>query len=366
MSSVLAFLLLPFSWLYAGVMAVRNWLYDVGWKRAETFAVPLINVGNLRVGGTGKTPHVIWLVEELLRQGHRPAILSRGYGRRTSGPRLAGPDDSAATVGDEPWQYFEQFSGRKVPVAVAEERRLGVKLLLQAHPEITVVVLDDAYQHRAVRPALNILLTEWARPFYEDEVLPAGRLRESRSGARRADVVIVTKCPTRLAESEYFEEYALVNLAKHMQLYTKPNVPILLSAYTYGKPKAVHSGEASAHQQIKPATSAAVPALLLTGIAQPGPLREYLESQGYSIQHHAVFPDHYAFQPADLAALRAHWQPGWPIFTTEKDATRLQAPELRAARAGLPLYTIPVRVALLNQGSAVLRQLLARMPAPEA
>ena len=363
MINVLAFLFLPFSWLYAGIAAVRNWLYDAGWKKSESFSVPLVNVGNLRVGGTGKTPHVIWLVEELLRQGHRPAILSRGYGRRTRGPRLAGSADSAATVGDEPWQYVEHFAPKNVPVAVAEARRLGVLLLLQAHPEISVVVLDDAYQHRAVRPTLNVLLTEWAQPFYTDHVLPAGRLREGRGGARRADVVIVTKCPARLSESEYFQEYALVNLAKQIRPYAKPDVPILLSSYAYGMPKAMNGTEASLNRLTKPASSGASPALLLTGIAQPGPLREYLESQGYVIQHHADFPDHHAFRPADVAALRAQWQPGWPIFTTEKDATRLQAPELRAAWAGLPLYTVPVRVAFLGDGGTALRQLL---PAPPA
>ena len=177
-----AWLLLPFSWLYAAVLAVRNWLYDRGWKRSAGGWVPLLGVGNLRVGGTGKTPHVAWLVEELLRQGQRPAILSRGYGRRTKGPRLATPSDDAATVGDEPWQYFEQFGPLGVPVAVAENRQLGLALLRQQHPGLSCVVLDDAYQHRRVRPTLNILLTELARPFYHDWVLPAGRLRESRAG----------------------------------------------------------------------------------------------------------------------------------------------------------------------------------------
>ena len=337
-------------------MAVRNWLYDAGWWRAETSTVPLLGVGNLRVGGTGKTPHVSWLIEELLRQGHRPAILSRGYGRRTRGPRLATAADSAATVGDEPWQYFQQFAAQSVPVAVAEERRLGVRLLLREKPEITVVVLDDAYQHRAVRPALNVLLTELARPFYDDQVLPAGRLRESRGGARRADVLIVTKCPTDLPGA------ARETVIKRIRNYSRPAAPVLFSAYEYGPPQALTTDFEAAFAPA--AAVAAGPALLLTGIAQPGPLREYLESQGYSIQHHAVFPDHHAFQPADLAALRTHWQPGWPIFTTEKDATRLQAPELRAARAGLPFYTIPVRVALLGDGGAVLRQLLPKVPAP--
>ncbi|HEX8659556.1 MAG TPA: tetraacyldisaccharide 4'-kinase [Hymenobacter sp.] len=361
MPSVLAFLLLPFSWLYAAVLTGRNWLYDIGWKRAATFAVPLINVGNLRVGGTGKTPHVAWLVEELLRQGHRPAVLSRGYGRRTRGPRLAGPTDSAATVGDEPWQYFQQFSAQQVPVAVAEDRRLGAALLLHAHPALTVIVLDDAYQHRAVQPTLNVLLTEWARPFYQDQVLPAGRLRESRRGARRADVVIVTKCPPGLSLA------AQAAVAQRIRRYSQPTAPILFSAYEYAPPRALT--EAAPGPDIALAAPPAGgpapgPALLLTGIAQPGPLREYLVSQGYVIQHHAAFPDHYAFQPADLAALRARWQPGWPIFTTEKDATRLQAPELRAEWNRLPFYTIPVWVAFLNNGAAILWRLLPGQPAP--
>ncbi|WP_426059073.1 tetraacyldisaccharide 4'-kinase [Hymenobacter sp. B1770] len=360
MQSVLAFLLLPFSWLYAAVLAVRNRLYDVGWKRSDAFGVPLLNVGNLRVGGTGKTPHVAWLVVELLRQGQRPAILSRGYGRSTHGPRLAGPTDSAATVGDEPWYYFQQFATQLVPVAVAEARRLGVQLLQQAHPEITVIVLDDAYQHRAVRPTLNVLLTELARPFYSDHVLPAGRLRESRHGARRADVVIVTKCPSDLSDA------AQAEVAQRVRRYSRPAAPVLFSAYGYGQPQPLTAEPVAVPAQLAAGNyerGAGLPALLLTGIAQPGPLHEYLESQGYAIQHHAVFPDHHSFRPADLVALRAHWQPGWPIFTTEKDATRLMAPELRDVRAGLPFYTIPVLVAFLGNGGAVLQHLLPSRPA---
>jgi len=356
-------LLLPFAWLYAAVLAVRNWLYDCGWKRSAPGWVPLLGVGNLRVGGTGKTPHVAWLVEELLRQGQRPAILSRGYGRQTKGPRLATPADSAATVGDEPWQYFEEFGGRGVPVAVAENRQLGLHLLRQHHPGLTCVVLDDAYQHRRVRPALNILLTELARPFYADCVLPAGRLRESRAGAARADVVILTKCPPDLPAA------ARAAAEAQVRRYARAGVPVLFSAYEYAPPAPL----AVSFDSELPALPAAPagrptppgPALLLTGIAQPGPLRTYLEGQGYAIRHHAALPDHHAFQPADLGALYQHWQPGWPVFTTEKDATRLRgagAPGLWAgplrAMAG-HTYTIPVRVALLADGAARLAAAVA-------
>lgn len=361
-----AWLLLPFSWLYAAVLAGRNWLYDHGWKASATGWVPLLGVGNLRVGGTGKTPHVAWLVEELLRQGQRPAILSRGYGRQTSGPRLAAAADSAATVGDEPWQYFEQFSALGVPVAVAENRRLGLDLLRRQHPVLTCVVLDDAYQHRRVRPALNILLTELARPFYHDYVLPAGRLRESRAGAARADVVIITKCPPGLSAA------AQAAAAAAVRRYARPGVPVLFSSYDYAPPVPLVTDAELAGLSLvvdpsrRPAPG---PALLLTGIAQPGPLREHLEGQGYTIRHHAALPDHHAFQPADLAALYTHWQPGWPVFTTEKDATRLGGESKKGLASLWPgpvlamaahTYTIPVRVALLGDGA---RQLAAAVAA---
>ncbi len=353
MAYLLTCLLLPFSWLYAGVMRVRNWFYDRGYKKSETFAVPLLNVGNLRVGGTGKTPHVSWLVAELRRQGQRPAILSRGYGRATSGPRLTSPTDSAATVGDEPWQYYQQFgpaanAAPAVPVAVAEARRLGVRLLLDQQPATTVIVLDDAYQHRAVRPALNILLTELARPFWADFVLPAGRLREGRAGAARADVVVVTKCPLHLPAA------AQAEAARQVRRYARPGVPVLFSAYAYGAPRPLAPG-------LLPLAPAG-PALLLTGIARPGPLRHHLEASGYVVAFHADFPDHHAFQPHDLTALRAQWRPGWPIFTTAKDAARLQAPELAAPLHGLPVYVVPIEVVFLGNGAAELGRLIEAAP----
>lgn len=343
-----AWLLLPFSWLYAAVLAGRNWLYDRGWKQSAAGWVPLIGVGNLRVGGTGKTPHVAWLIEELLRQGQRPAILSRGYGRQTQGPRLATTADSAATVGDEPWQYFQQFGARGVPVAVAENRQLGLDLLRQHSPELTTVVLDDAYQHRRVRPTLTILLTELARPFYHDWVLPAGRLREARGGASRADVIIVTKCPPELSPAKQAEVTAQV------RRYARPEVPVLFSAYDYAPPQPL----TAAARAPGPLAAPYPPGLLLTGIAQPGPLREHLRQAGYEVADEIIFPDHHAFTLADLAAVRARWRPGQVIFTTEKDATRLLAPALAEVLAGLPVYTIPVRVALLGAGAAQLRACL--------
>lgn len=349
MPHLLVLLLLPFSWLYAGVMAVRNWLYDKKLKLSFAFEIPVISVGNLRVGGTGKTPHVAWLVAELQSRGAKPAILSRGYGRITKGFRSADAAATAATIGDEPLQHYQDFGGQ-IPVAVAEDRRAGITQLLATHSKLTTVVLDDAYQHRRVRPALSILLTEQQRPFYTDCVLPAGRLRESRAGAHRADIVIVTKCSETLSPAQRQD------IAQQVRRYAKPNVPVLFSTYAYGEPVALESLK-------KPPSTDIV---LLTGIAQPEPLRAYLGAAGYRIRHHASFGDHHAFTAADVAAVAAQLQPGQCVFTTQKDAVRLLEPSLRMAVAQLPVFYIPITVQFLADDATRLRHLLSPYFQPQA
>ncbi|WP_303311654.1 tetraacyldisaccharide 4'-kinase [Hymenobacter sp. BT730] len=348
MPRLVTLLLLPLSWLYAGIMAVRNWLYDAGMLTAGRFPVPLISVGNLRVGGTGKTPHVAWVVRELQELGEHPAILSRGYGRRTKGYRLVQPTDTATTVGDEPRQHFLDFHSA-VPVAVAEDRRVGLLELLK-HQQLSVIVLDDAYQHRRVHPTLSVLLTEYQRPFYSDHVLPAGRLRESRAGAARADVVVVTKCPSHLPDAEKLAIEARISR------YTRAGVPVLFSAYLYGAPVAVGASPA-------PASTGVV---LLTGIAQPEPLRTYLASAGYQIEHHAAFSDHHAFTPAEIQAVCAQLRPGQSIFTTQKDAMRLSQPALQRVLAGVPVFYVPIEVRFLADGASRLRALLVSSFQPQA
>jgi tetraacyldisaccharide 4'-kinase len=353
MPTLLTYVLLPFAWLYAGIMAVRNWLYDKGWKPTTRFsAVPVLSVGNLRVGGTGKTPHVAWLVQELCQQGQKPAILSRGYGRRTRGFRLGSADETAATLGDEPWQQFTHFGGQ-VPVAVCEDRLTGLHELLQQQPGVTVVVLDDAYQHRRVQPDFSVLLTEQQRPFYHDYVLPAGRLRESRAGAARADVVVVTKCDPALTVPEQQQ------ITQKIQRYGRPDVPVLFSTYAYGAPVPLASGELLAEE-----FSAEI--VLLTGIAQPEPLREYLRGAGYQIVYHAEFSDHHAFTAEEIAALKTHYGPGRRIFTTQKDAARLLGPALHTEMAGLAVFYIPIAVEFLADGANRLRQLLPAAIQPQA
>ncbi|MFD2785482.1 tetraacyldisaccharide 4'-kinase [Hymenobacter rubripertinctus] len=353
MISPLQLLLLPFSWLYAAVLAVRNWLYARGWKASVAFArVPVISVGNLRVGGTGKTPHVAWLVAWLQAQGQHPALLSRGYGRRTRGYRRATATDSAATVGDEPWQQFGQFGGR-VPVVVSEDRGAGIGRLLGEEPAVTAVVLDDAYQHRRVRPAVNILLSEQQRPFYQDYVLPAGRLRESRAGAGRADAVIITKCAPDLSAA------ARAAITARVRRYARPGVPVLFSVYEYGVPVPVPGTGASA----APEQGQAV--VVLTGIVQPGPLLAHLAAAGYRVVHHARYPDHHAFTPREIGELAAQCPPGQCVLTTQKDAARLQEPALAASVADLPVFYIPITVRFLADGEARLVSLLApHLPPP--
>jgi len=347
--SLLSAFLLPFAWLYAGVMAVRNWLYDKGLKTSASFSVPVISVGNLRVGGTGKTPHVAWVVRQLLAQGEKPAVLSRGYGRRTRGYRLAAALDTAATLGDEPLQHHQDF-GAEVPVAVCEDRRAGIAQLLQQQPSLSAIVLDDAYQHRRVQPALSILLTEQQRPFYADRVLPAGRLRESRGGARRADVVIVTKCTPHLPEST---RQAIAAKIRH---YTRPKVPVLFSTYRYGAPVPITGKTISASPDI----------VLLTGIAHPRPLRDHLQAIGYRITYHAAFADHHAFSVADIAGVATQCRAGQCVFTTQKDAARLLAPELATVIVSLPIFYIPIDVQFLGDGAACLQQVLTSLFQPQA
>lgn len=188
-------LLAPFALLYGLTVLVRNGLYQIGFFKSIRFSFPVISIGNLSVGGTGKTPHIEYFIQHL-QEYVRIGVLSRGYGRNTRGYRLVQTNDHAELSGDEPVQIKRKFPD--TAVAVSENRALGIPQLLKTNPEVQLILLDDAYQHRAIRPALSILLTDYNRPYYQDFLLPVGRLREWRGGARRADAIVVTKCPLTL------------------------------------------------------------------------------------------------------------------------------------------------------------------------
>ncbi|QMU28285.1 tetraacyldisaccharide 4'-kinase [Adhaeribacter radiodurans] len=329
--NVSQFLLYPFSLLYGAVMAVRNQLYDQQYFSATKFPMPVISVGNLTVGGTGKTPHVEYLLR--LLSNKKVATLSRGYKRQTKGYLLADTSASAATLGDEPFQYFLDFPA--TTVAVAENRVIGIKHLLQQQPDLEVIILDDAFQHRPVQPSLNILLTDYSRLFYKDSVLPAGRLREFPKGANRADAVVVTKCQTALPQ----EKMKIIRQAI-IQTAGK-TVPVFFTRYEYGTPVAC-----SANVKFTPAV------LLITAIAQPQPLEEYLQQQGYQILHHYRFPDHHAYTEKDIQKILSDWQryaldKPVSVLTTRKDAVKLVEPKLAAIWQTMPLFYIPVKVNFL-------------------
>lgn len=295
-------LLWPFSVVYGLILSFRNWLYNKGFLKTYVIPNKSICVGNITVGGTGKSPMTIYIVE-LLRD-FNPSILSRGYGRATKGPILAGDSETAASIGDEPFMYRQRF-GKDVPIVVAEERKLGVELLNKTVPTSTIV-LDDAFQHRKVTAGLQLVLTTFDRPIFNDFPFPAGNLRETRSGLKRADLVVVTKCPDLVDEA---------TKAHYIKKLHFPTEKVFFTKVVYGDLKPVFSAVWEEPEVI----------LLVTGIANPLPLKQHLEKQ-YQVEL-MDFADHHAFTPKDLLSIRqkvaTFASRQLAIVTTEKDAVRL-------------------------------------------
>lgn len=329
--TVLRYLLLPFAALYAAVTDVRNWLFDHGRLAVTHPGMPTVGIGNLTVGGTGKTPHTEFLAAHYLEKGRSVAILSRGYGRRTRGFRYADGNSTADDVGDEPLQMFRRFRG-KVCVAVGERRAPAItRLGNERKPD--VVVLDDIFQHRYVKPRITILLTDYARPYYADFVLPAGRLRERRKGARRADIIIVTKCPNDLSQQEARDIVG--------RLQPDEGQRVFFTTMTY----APLPGDLPQK------------ALLITGIARPEPLENHLRGMGIALTSHLNFPDHHRFSPADVRRISVAAADVPAIITTAKDFQRLR-------HAGLPpqvmekIIVQDITISVLFAEEAALKALL--------
>jgi tetraacyldisaccharide 4'-kinase len=335
MPTLLKIVLYPFSLLYAGLMRVRNHLYDTGQRRSARFEVCVISVGNLNVGGTGKSPHVEYLIR-LLKGDYQVATLSRGYGRRSRGVQLASAQSTADQLGDEPMQFHAKF-GSEVLVAVGEERILALPEIMSQIPTPQVVLLDDALQHRKIRRDLDILLTDYAQPFYTDHVLPAGRLREGRRGAGRAEVVLVTKCPPDLAEA------TRTAIRQRVRRYARPETPVLFTSLRYLPPQPVFAGG------LAPLPKLASPVVLFTGIANPGGLVDQVRQQAQLVRHFA-FADHFRYTPAALAPVLTDLREapsGTILLTTEKDMVKLRTPELETLLAGLPIFYLPIEVYFL-------------------
>ncbi len=331
--SVFRFLLVPFAMLYDVVTAVRNRLYDMNYKPTTRFDIPVIGVGNLAVGGTGKTPMVEYLIR-LLSPEFKIATLSRGYGRKTRGFRIASEKDTAATVGDEPYQIYKKFTP-SVNVVVGEDRAYAIPMLLQEREETNVVLLDDAYQHRSVIPGFSILLTEYSNPFYNDNLLPYGRLREAPEGAKRADAIVVTKCPAQL------DGDAVMEFERCIRKYT--DKPVFFSKIRYGEPVAFG----------KPVTKLSKRVVVVSAIANAHILEEYV-AKSFSLIRHFSFRDHYAFSTGDLkeisALLQKYPEGEVSIVTTEKDSVKLQRAELRDTIARLPIFYLPIETEFIRNG----------------
>lgn len=312
---LLTFALTPLSWLYWGVTEVRNQMFRLGVLPQKSYNVPVVCVGNLTVGGTGKTPMVEMLLRHLQTE-YRIGVVSRGYKRKTKGFLLANSKSTPATIGDEPFQMYQKF-GKRVKVAVCEKRTKGIERLLQLQPEINLIILDDAFQHRYVKPKVSILLMDKNRPVYDDKILPLGRLREHKSGIYRAGFIVVTKCPQSIKPVDC----RLISDKLSLFPYQK-----LFFSYTrYLNLKPVFEDEAPYSVTLDSLTSADT-IILVTGIANPRPLiRECRKSKArIKIIH---FPDHHDFTTADLTKIENKFnrQKGARkiIVTTEKDAGRM-------------------------------------------
>ena len=335
LSRLLPIILSPLSLLYRSVTHFRNHLYNIGYKKTIHFTPSIISVGNLSVGGTGKTPMIAYLAHWLQAE-HPLAILSRGYRRKTRGVRLASENDTAQTLGDEPYQLYRTFQDcPNVKVAVGEERIVAVPIILQEHPATELILLDDAYQHRAIGRNFNILLTSFQRPFYQDHLLPSGRLRESRQGARRADAVIVTKCPADLSEG--MQQTMRAAIAQ----YTVSKTPVFFTGIRYESPQLVFN---NSERQITPAQKV----ILFSGLADPTSLQAYVR-QHFTVVDQFHFPDHHHYTPQDYQRLRETYQRaghGTCLLTTEKDMVKLLGPELEWP--GLPVFYLPIQVYFLQ------------------
>lgn len=323
--------LMPLSWLYGLAVSLRNWLFNVGLLRQQSYDIPVISVGNITVGGTGKTPHVEYLVR-LLHKLTKVAVLSRGYKRKTKGYVLADDDSTAASIGDEPFQMKRKF--QDIYVAVDANRREGIARLTsdKETDDVGVILLDDAFQHRYVKPGINILLVDYHRLIIYDKLLPAGRLREPLSGKRRADFVIVTKCPADLKPMD------IRVLTKAMSLY--PYQELFFTTMEYGELYPLFKGNAGAIPELKCHN-----VLMLTGIASPEEMENDIKIKCRSLKT-ITFKDHHEFTPKDIAAIDdafARMESPKIIVTTEKDSTRLLQTEL-SDDIKAALYVLPIQV----------------------
>lgn len=334
-------LLFPFAILYGLILRIRNFMYDQHWLKSTSFNLPIINVGNLSVGGTGKSPMVDYLVN-MLKQQYRLGTISRGYKRRSEGYLLANETTTAVEIGDEPMQFHLRHPD--IAVAVGEERIVAVPQLLYDRPETQLIILDDAFQHRAITPGFNILLTDYSNLYTRDFYLPTGDLRDNLSSAARAQIIIVTKCPRDLGETE---KQQIIQELKPL-----PHQTVLFTCIHYGR--LYHIVRQSPSDLSKEAEI-----LLVCGIANPAPLTTFIEENSSSYEA-MFFNDHHIFSIDDLKDIYHRYEnmrgPGKLMVTTEKDAVRLV--KFRHELRDMPMYVLPISIHFLFEGEKVFQALI--------
>jgi len=327
---VFRFFLFPFSLAYGLVSKVRNFLFDVKILPSKQFDVTVISVGNLTAGGAGKTPMVEYIVE-LLGDTKMIATLSRGYKRKTKGYRLAGENETVSTMGDEPLQYRQKFP--HINVAVCEKRVAGIQKIIADVPDINTIILDDAFQHRYVKPQLSILVSDYFRLFTDDWLLPAGRLREHSSGRKRADIIVVTKTP------RIFSPLVRKQIVKQIKPF--PGQIVCFSYINYLPFVPVYNKNIGN----SPISEKFYSIIALTGIGNPAPFQEYLRRQCTELEK-MEFPDHHTFTKHELLVIKDKFKylptKRKIIVTTEKDAKRLQNPEAAEILGDLPIFYVPI------------------------
>jgi tetraacyldisaccharide 4'-kinase len=335
------YLLLPFSLIYGAVVWLRNWLYDNNYLHSATFNFPLICVGNLAAGGTGKTPMTEYLVR-LLKNQYKIATLSRGYKRKTTGFAIANKHTTALEIGDEPMQFYQKFPD--ITVAVGEERIVAIPHILQEKPETQVIILDDAFQHRAINASLNIVLTEYNNLYTRDLMLPTGDLRDVRTSIKRAQVIVVTKCKVGLNEQD---KEQLID-----EIKPSADQSIFFTKIDYARPYHLFTKE-----EIDIPYRANL--LLICGIANPTQLKEYLTANVYAYDM-LRYPDHHIFDSDDLADIKKEFnrlpEGDKILLTTEKDAVRLL--KFSADLRDFPIFVLPIRHSFLFNEAAKFDQLV--------
>lgn len=339
-------LLLPVSIIYWIITSLRNLFYEMNWFKSQSFTIPIICVGNLNTGGTGKSPMVEYLIKLMQSQNIKSAVLSRGYKRKTSGFILADGNTTAKELGDEPAQFCRKFPD--TTVAVCESRVEGVENLLNLQPSLQSIILDDAFQHRSIKPGFSLLLTEFAHPYFSDIILPSGNLRECRLGSGRADVIVVTKSPSQL------EEKVKQNYIRKIKPSAKQAV--FFSHIAYGDLIPVMKGQNFNFENLRKTQ-----VLLFTGISNPQPLIEYFRQQAADVQL-VRFSDHHSFSEADLLMISKKFRniakENKIIVCTEKDYVRLINSSILSVFSDLPVFYQSMESRFLNEDQSKFEKII--------